>query len=203
MSRSSLFGSPLFLGFDHLEQMLDRVGKNAEKAGATNAEFKKGTIDELPLEDASADCIISNCVINLAPDKEAVFREMFRVLKPGGTLYLSVPDKRYTFDSGRPVTPIGHLFEDYERGPDWSRRGHFEEWVRLVDKVEDGAGAAERVEKLLGMDYSIHFHVWTQAEMFELLGALRRRLALDFDVEFFLKQGNECIFILTKNAPTP
>src|SRR3954462_11126165 len=77
------------IGIDMTDEMLDRARRNAEKAGAGNAEFHKGTIDQLPLADSSADCIISNCVINLAPDKRAVFREMARVLMPGGRVAVS------------------------------------------------------------------------------------------------------------------
>src|SRR5438552_11844199 len=69
------------IGIDMTPEMIERARRNAERQGASNVEFHLSTIDKLPLSGASVDCIISNCVINLAPDKRRVFREVFRVLK--------------------------------------------------------------------------------------------------------------------------
>jgi arsenite methyltransferase len=72
------------IGVDMTPEMLTKARANATKAGTTNVEFRLGQIEHLPVADNSVDAIISNCVINLSPDKPQVFREAFRVLKPGG-----------------------------------------------------------------------------------------------------------------------
>ena len=73
-------------GIDMTDEMLALARKHQEEAGATNVEFRKGVIEDIPLEDTTADVVISNCVINLSADKPAVLSEMFRVLKPGGRI---------------------------------------------------------------------------------------------------------------------
>ncbi|MDP1828773.1 MAG: arsenite methyltransferase [Archangium sp.] len=77
------------IGVDMTDEMLELARRNAAEAGATNVEFVKGTIEAIPLPDATVDVVISNCVINLAADKSAVFAEIARVLRPGGRMGVS------------------------------------------------------------------------------------------------------------------
>ena len=77
------------IGLDMTQDMLDLANANRDKLGAANVEFRKGEMESMPVDDATVNVIISNCVINLSPDKDAVFRESARVLAPGGRFHVS------------------------------------------------------------------------------------------------------------------
>ncbi len=149
------------------------------------------------IADASQDFVIANHFVEHSQDPIGAVLNMLRVLKPGGVLYLAIPDKRCCFDSARPVTSIEHLLRDHAEGPEWSRDQHFEEWARLVNKTAE-AEVAEQTTELMRMNYSIHFHVWTPFEMLELVRELRKMVA--FEIELCLMHdGVEVIFVLRKS----
>jgi ubiquinone/menaquinone biosynthesis C-methylase UbiE len=134
-------------------EMLERARRNATRQGLSNTEFHLATLDKLPLADASVDCLISNCVINLAPDKRPVFREMFRVLKAGGRVAVSdIALKRpLPEELARDIMAYvgciagAILVEDYERE---LREAGFES-VRVVDSRKD-LNAYAKVENQSG-----------------------------------------------------
>jgi SAM-dependent methyltransferase len=151
------------------------------------------------IADSSLDFVVANHFLEHTQNPVGTLLNAFRVLRPGGVLYLAVPDKRHTFDRDRPVTPFDHLLRDFHEGPQVSRRDHFEEWARLVERVPEDE-VPRRAEQLMDQNYSIHYHVWTQREMRELLTAIRDRVDLDFDVELMERIKHEVVFVLRKGT---
>jgi len=156
---------------------------------------------------ASQNFVIANHFIEHCQNPIKTIESMLRVLKPRGILYLGIPDKRYSFDLNRPLTGIDHLLKDYSDGPEWSRKQHFLEWAKYpalgYTSEADGQGdprIEEEAERLMKIDYSIHYHVWTQTEILELLATLQRTLKFGFEVELFLKNKKEMILVLRKDA---
>ena len=140
--------------------------------------------------------MVANHVIEHTEDPITALINAFRVLRPGGILFLSVPDKRRTFDEERPLTSLAHLERDHREGPDWSRTEHFEEWARLVEHEEN---PADRAQTLIDLDYSIHFHVWT-TESFKafLEHCQEKHPELSFEIAEFVENHHELVAILKK-----
>jgi ubiquinone/menaquinone biosynthesis C-methylase UbiE len=141
------------IGIDMTPEMVERARRNAAAHGLANVHFYLSPIERMPLPDASVDCLISNCVINLAPDKRAVFREMYRVLKPGGRVAVSdialkkpLPEE-VASDILAYVGCIAGavLIDEYER---WLREAGFEA-VQVVDTRKD-LNAYSKVENQAG-----------------------------------------------------
>jgi predicted SAM-dependent methyltransferase len=148
------------------------------------------------IADSSQDFVIANHFLEHCQNPIQALLNLLRVVKLARPVYLAIPDKRYSFDIDRPITPFEHLMRDYTEGPESSRREHFEEWARFVNKVKDEAEVQKQVAILMEMNYSIHFHVWTQDEMLKLLQAVKKMVY--FDIEFMLRNVNEVIFVLRK-----
>ena len=146
---------------------------------------------------ASQDFVIANHVLEHVEDPFKALRSVSHVLRPNGIAYLALPDKRFTFDKERETTTLDHLLRDHAEGPDWSLAGHYEEWVRVVDKLE-GAGHANKVALMLQERANIHFHVWDFAAMLELFAHVERDRSFGLDVENATLNPVEVIWILRK-----
>jgi SAM-dependent methyltransferase len=164
------------------------------------------------IPEGSQDFIVANHFLEHCEDPIRTIETHLGKLRPGGVLFYAVPDKRYTFDSRRPPTPLEHVVADHEEGAERSRAGHYDEWARLVVDSEAPAGAdgaafeewaARRARELEEDAYSIHMHVWTQAEFLELILHCRDRFEGAFDIEAAARQAIEFIVVLRKAGPPP
>lgn len=151
------------------------------------------------IADNSWDFVIANHMIEHCQNPIGALENFLRVVKPGGIVYMGVPDKRYIFDVDRPMTTLDHLIRDYKEGPEWSKVSHYEEYVRLVEKFPQEQVLA-RQQALIEIDYSIHFHVWTSETFSELLFYCQKQLGFDFTIELFQQNSIEIVMILRKIA---
>ena len=146
--------------------------------------------------DSSQDFVIACHLIEHMEDPIGAMKNWLRVLKRGGIIFLAFPDKRFTFDAPRPVTPFAHLTEDHRDGGASSRFAHHAEIHRLVLGITDERQILRNIEQM----GHTHCHVWTQVEMLELIASLRKEVALDFELEAFLRNGGEMLVVLRKGA---
>jgi predicted SAM-dependent methyltransferase len=150
--------------------------------------------------DASQDFVIANHFFEHCEDPLSTLTQLIRVLRPGGVLFMCVPDKRYTFDSLRDVTPFDHLVRDCMEGPVWSRETHFREWVRFVEHIADDSAAGHRVKELMTQGYSIHYHVWTLEDLAGLLLRAPAVTGVRYAIECIQLGDGEEVIVLRKPA---
>jgi predicted SAM-dependent methyltransferase len=145
--------------------------------------------------DESLDFAIANHVVEHVEDPIHTLGQLLRVIRPGGVLYLTLPDARHWFDAARERTTVEHLLRDHEDGPAGSRRAHYEEWARVIEGVPP-EGVAARIAEFEADDARHHFHVW------ELEGFLRLLLAASLPCEIVHAQTyvKEFAVILRKSA---
>jgi SAM-dependent methyltransferase len=148
--------------------------------------------------DNSLDFVVANHFIEHTEDPLGAIGNHLRVLKPGGVIFMAVPDKRRTFDRDRQVTTIDHLVRDHRDGPEISRAQHYGEWARDVDHADDVPAHAQA---LMEQAYSIHFHVWTRDAFYDLLEHARTHEHLPFSIEQAVENGFEFIVVLRKTQP--
>lgn len=151
-----------------------------------------------PFKDESQDFVIANHVVEHSENPILAIESMLRVLKPGGILFLTLPDKRFTFDVERPRHDFAHVLRDYREGPTVSRTQHYQEAGQFYEGLS-GALLEDWVSQNEANGSDIHFHVWTQADMFEMLSRLQIELGFPFDLEAMSKTGLEAIFVLKKH----
>jgi predicted SAM-dependent methyltransferase len=151
--------------------------------------------------DRSQDFVIANHFFEHCADPIGTLENMLRVLKDGGVVFLTIPDKRFIFDRNRPATTFEHVLRDHEEGPEWSKRAHYEEVARFGEGIGDEAELTARVDELIAQDYRIHFHSWNQTEFLELILTLQRRPEFEFEIELFEKNEKEMILVLRQGVP--
>ncbi|RBP45300.1 methyltransferase family protein [Roseimicrobium gellanilyticum] len=146
------------------------------------------------MADESQDFVIANHMLEHCVNPLKTLEHFLRVLRTGGRLFIALPDKRFTFDVKRPITPFEHVLRDYRINREVEEREMYEEYRDFVDASFD-------VDKALRTRADIHHHVWTQAEVLEFFTEARRRLGWPLEIEFFGKQGIEVVLVLQKIDP--
>lgn len=225
------FASPLELPEGARVQYIDKysaedIGKPFNISGLTLEDF--GTdINSIVIPDIvdsgetlakvgdySQDFVIANHVFEHFEDPIKGFKNMLRILRHGGILYLSLPEMRHSFDRTRKPTSFEHLLRDYEHSPTWSRGTAYQEFAEIfashgMDKglfprvhgSELKAFVGQQAQILEKADFSIHFHAWTMDGMQELFLRIKSHFDLSFETKLIVKNEDEVIFIFEKTVP--
>jgi SAM-dependent methyltransferase len=149
----------------------------------------------------SVDFVIANHFYEHCEDPIGTLAHHARVTRPGGRLFIAIPDKRFTFDVERPVTPLEHVIRDHDDGPGWSRSDHYDEWAhevsRILNNIPDDLLETE-ARTLQDTGYSIHFHVWTPVAWLQLVSYCACERGVPVEVLAAQQNGHEFITVLAR-----
>ena len=153
-------------------------------------------------ESESQDFIIANHFLDHCQDPFQTIKNFLRVLRPGGLIYMAIPDMRRTFDRDRPRTPLSHVVVDHASGAETSREQHFHEWVTLLESHFGRVYTRERIEarvrELIARDYSVHFHTFISDDVHALIKYCAEVEEMPLSVMFAGEFDEEIIFIVSK-----
>jgi len=151
------------------------------------------------VESGSMDFVIANHLLEHCENPIQTIANFLRTLKAGGILFMAVPDKRFTFDTNRPVTHYPVLSETYREHRRRDRENLYREWATHA-LHSPPSQVDETARKLLAARYSIHFNVWALEDLLEFISNARREFSLPFRLEWITCSENEVIVILRKDA---
>ncbi len=156
-----------------------------------------------PFAPQSLDFIIASHVLEHLPFPLAALDHWYSALRPGGLLVLRIPDKRYTFDRQRPRTPLQHLIHEHVHPETFDQRAHFEDWVRHVGGRPPASPELQlETQQLMDAGYSIHYHVWTDRDLREIVAHTREAMGMHWTPVLFLKAHfyrKECLVALRRD----
>lgn len=204
---------------DQIKQNIISVGMSLNDFGIDeNAIVKSDLLDngeELSkVGDNTQDFVIANHVLEHFEDPIKGFKNILRVTKHFGFIYLALPDMRRCFDRNRKPTSLEHIFRDYDEGPEWSRDLAYQEFgeIFVAEGMDKGLISKEFREKrsecvsqysqqLKKIHFDIHFHAWTADSMLQMFCEIKARYHFSFEIKLMLQNQDEVIFVFQKTVP--
>lgn len=153
------------------------------------------TLDSIP--DGSLDFVVANHFLEHCQNLLGTLRTHARKIRPNGRLFYAVPNRDFTFDRHRPVTPFEHLVQDDRDGPEQSRAQHYMDWATLVARLPPGEAEKHAAELQEG-DYSIHFHAWDARALFDTMARAVDYIGFPGFVAHFELNLHEIICVLVR-----
>lgn len=147
------------------------------------------------IDDRSLDFVVANHVLEHVENPFRALAAMNRVLRSNGVAFIALPDKRFTFDKERPITPVWHVVRDFREGPEWSRHEHYVDYVVHVDRARDVPAQVDDYERRA---QNIHFHVWDFAAMRAMFDYASALPEIGLIIVHSQQNRSEAVFILRK-----